>query len=105
MGVVAALGMFLVIAVSSRLITNSRRLQELRTTPLSRMVLQSLVAGLLGGISHIVLDSCMHYEMHPFWPFARGNALAGTVSVGTLHIALAATGCFGLVLWLFLREP
>lgn len=104
MGVAAALIMFAVIVGVSRLYDHSRRLKELKGAPLRRLFLQSLIAGLLGGISHILLDSCMHYEMHPFWPFVSGNALAGCVGVGTLHIVLAATGFFGLVIWLMNAE-
>lgn len=69
-----------------------------------RLLGQSLIAGVIGGISHVFLDSLMHAEMHPFWPFAEGNGLVGLISVPALHIALAAVGLLGLVLWLFLRE-
>ncbi|MDB5340975.1 MAG: hypothetical protein JWN70_6594 [Planctomycetaceae bacterium] len=105
MSVVAALVMFLVARfVLARLPDDSTWLRGLRATPARRMWTQSLVAGLLGGVSHILLDSCMHYDMHPFWPFASGNALAGIVSVGALHVALAITGFFGIIIWLLFPE-
>lgn len=68
------------------------------------MLAQSLVAGVIGGASHILLDSFMHHDMNPFWPIVDGNALAGTLTVATLHIGLAVTAFFGLVLWLLLQE-
>jgi hypothetical protein len=46
----------------------------------------------------------MHQDMNPFWPFAIGNGLAGSIGVGTLHIGLALAGLFGVILWLLLRE-
>jgi hypothetical protein len=76
-----------------------------RRTPRRQLIADSAISGLVGGISHVFLDSLMHRDMHPFWPFANGNALAGIVGVGTLHLSLAASGFFGVVLWLLMREP
>ena len=59
---------------------------------------------MVGGVTHIFLDSLMHRDMHPFWPFVEGNALAGVIGGGALHLGLAVMGFFGLVLWLLLRE-
>jgi Domain of unknown function (DUF4184) len=106
MGLLAALGMWLVAVAAIRCLPgNFHGLQQLRSTPGLRLLRESVAAGLLGGVTHILLDSCMHHDMHPYWPFARGNALAGIVGAGTLHIALALAGFFGLILWLLLREP
>jgi membrane-bound metal-dependent hydrolase YbcI (DUF457 family) len=84
---------------------NWRRLDHLRRVRRSQFMCDSVAGGLLGGVSHILLDSFMHHDMHPMWPFAEGNALAGISSTGTLHGALALAGFFGLILWLLLREP
>ena len=75
-----------------------------RLMPRPKLLRDSVAGGLLGGVSHILLDSCMHHDMHPMWPFARGNPLAGIISVNTLHISLALVGFFGLIFWLLLRE-
>ncbi len=102
MGVVAALWMFVFARiVLAQLPVDSTWLKGLRATSARRMWTQSLVAGLLGGVSHILLDSCMHYDMHPFWPLAAGNGLAGILSVGVLHVGLAIAGFFGIIIWLF----
>ncbi|MBL8813314.1 MAG: DUF4184 family protein [Planctomycetaceae bacterium] len=69
------------------------------------LLIDSVVSGVIGGVSHVFLDSLMHADMHPFWPFALGNSLAGLIGVGLLHILLAASGFFGLILWLLMREP
>jgi membrane-bound metal-dependent hydrolase YbcI (DUF457 family) len=78
--------------------------QQVASTPRPRLLSQSLVAGVIGGVSHIFLDSFMHRDMNPLWPLIDGNVLAGTIGVGTLHIGLALSGFFGLVLWFLLRE-
>ena len=105
MGVVAALVMLSLALVARAFIPAfSRRLGISTPTPIRLMLLQSLAAGLVGGVSHIVLDSFMHRDMHPFWPFARGNSLIGLVGIAELHIALALMGFLGIVIWLFLRD-
>ncbi|MCY2990902.1 MAG: hypothetical protein NTY19_23955 [Planctomycetota bacterium] len=52
----------------------------------------------VGGYSHIVLDSLMHPDIHPLSPFSAANALAGVVSLGTLHWACVALGVVGIVI-------
>ncbi|QDT43748.1 hypothetical protein Pan241w_38520 [Gimesia alba] len=105
-GMVAGLLMFGVIQVLRRLLpADSRWEKRLAQTPRRQMLRQSILAGVIGGASHILLDSLMHAEMQPFWPLAEGNVLAGIISVPALHITLAAIGFFGLIFWLLLREP
>lgn len=72
--------------------------------PKARLLIQSLIAGLIGGVSHIFLDSLMHRDMHPWWPFSNQNQLIGVVGVGSLHGGCALAGFFGLVLLLLLRH-
>lgn len=105
MGLLAGLLIFGIVQVSRR-IGPARWLwvRRLELTPRCRLLSQSLVAGTIGGVSHILLDSFMHHDMNPLWPVIEGNALAGAIGVPILHIGLALTGVFGLVLWLLLRE-
>lgn len=105
MGVIAGLLMFGVVQISRRVLpVDSRWVKALAQTSTGMQLRQSLFAGLIGGVSHILLDSLMHNDMNPFWPFVEGNALAGILSVATLHIGLAICGFFGLVFWFLLRE-
>lgn len=104
-GLVAGLLMFGVVQIIRRMLpADSRWGERLAQTPRRQLLRQSLAAGLIGGVSHILLDSLMHAEMNPFWPLADGNGLAGMISVPALHITLAAMGFFGLIFWLLLRE-
>jgi membrane-bound metal-dependent hydrolase YbcI (DUF457 family) len=60
---------------------------------------RSVVLGsVVGGYSHIVLDSLMHRDIHPLSPFSAANALAGIVPLGTLHWACVAVGVVGIVI-------
>ncbi len=46
----------------------------------------------VGTYSHIFLDSFMHADMQPLWPFAEGNRLLLAVSMEGLHLFCAAAG-------------
>lgn len=105
-GLLAGLLMWGVVLLVTRLFpASSRWKQRLSQTSKVRLLKQSLLAGLIGGLSHVFLDSLMHDDMYPLWPFATGNTLAGSISVATLHIGLGLLGLFSLILWLMLREP
>ena len=69
----------------------------------SGVLIQSLIAGVIGGVSHVFLDSLMHADTHPLWPFSDHNALIGLIDAGTIRAGCVALGFVGLVLWLLLR--
>jgi membrane-bound metal-dependent hydrolase YbcI (DUF457 family) len=71
------------------------------------LTLMSVAIGAaLGAYSHVVLDSVMHHDIQPWWPFAAGNALVGTIPLGPLHLACMAAGLLGVLVlalrWLLL---
>jgi membrane-bound metal-dependent hydrolase YbcI (DUF457 family) len=51
--------------------------------------------GLLGGLSHSVLDAIMHADVQPFWPFTRSNSLLGALDLAQLHLFCMAAGAAG----------
>jgi len=51
-----------------------------------------LVGGLLGGVTHPLLDGLMHADIKPFLPFSTANPLLGLVPVGSLLWFCVATG-------------
>ena len=81
-----------------------RWVRETRTASRRSQFADSLLAGFVGAVSHIFLDSCMHGDMNPFWPFAEGNSCMGIISLKWLHLLLVLSGVFGVILWLFMRE-
>ena len=52
---------------------------------------------LLGAWSHVALDSLMHPDMEPLWPFAAGNALLTVMSLDALHLLCIGSGVAGLI--------
>jgi len=69
-----------------------------------RIFVPSIVAGVIGGVSHVFLDSLLYPEMNPYWPPAAGNDLAGIVSSEAVYGFCALTGLFGALFWLLLRD-
>jgi membrane-bound metal-dependent hydrolase YbcI (DUF457 family) len=76
-----------------------------RNVSSKQLVTDAALSSIVGGISHVFLDSLMHRDMQPFWPIVDGNAFAGIVDVGILHVFLAATGFLGVMLWFMMYEP
>lgn len=53
----------------------------------------------VGAYSHVALDSIMHFDMHPFSPWASANPSLELLSYRALHVACVAAGVAGTVLW------
>jgi hypothetical protein len=105
MGLLAGLLMFGAVQIAGRVVPKRWRwFDRLASGPKARLLSQSLVSGVVGGVSHILLDSFMHQEMNPLWPVVDGNVLTGTIGLAALHAGLALSAFFGLVLWLLLRN-
>jgi len=65
-----------------------------------RAATDSLLAGLIGGVSHVFLDSLVHSDIRPFWPLDEKNELARSVPAGSLYFWLMVSGLVGGVIWL-----
>ena len=53
------------------------------------------VGGLVGGLSHPLLDSVMHSDLEPFWPVSAANPLLDVIGLGSLHLVCVAAGIVG----------
>ena len=51
----------------------------------------------IGTFSHVLLDSIMHSDMSPWWPFSSGNQLLRVISVDQLHVACLVAGIAGII--------
>jgi hypothetical protein len=58
----------------------------------------AIAGGLVGGLSHAVLDGIMHRDVQPFRPITGRNPLLGIIDVRYLHLACVAAGLVGLIL-------
>ena len=60
-------------------------------------IFEALLGGLIGGWSHLILDSMMHADIKPLWPLISSNSLLGLLSpdlILYLCLGLLATGIF-----------
>lgn len=60
-------------------------------------IFEALLGGLIGAWSHLILDSMMHEDINPLWPFISSNSLLGLLSpdlILYLCLGLLATGIF-----------
>lgn len=66
-----------------------------------RMTWCAATAGaFVGTFSHVALDSVMHADMQPLWPWSTRNDLLGLVSIDHLHVLCAFAGLVGLLILL-----
>ena len=58
----------------------------------------SIIGGVLGGLSHSLIDSIIYTDFHPFAPLSAQNPLHGLLTPGALSYGLFLAGVIGLVL-------
>ena len=59
----------------------------------------ALLSAFIGTYTHVLLDSIMHSDMQPFYPFTLHNSLQGWLSVATLHKLCLYSGIMGGVMY------
>lgn len=59
------------------------------------------ISAFIGAFSHVLIDSIMYPDVHPFSPWSESNILLGTIDLLALHFGLFAMGTVG-VFWLVL---
>jgi hypothetical protein len=62
----------------------------------------SIIGGVLGGISHSLIDSLIYTDFHPFAPLSAQNPLHDLITPGDLSYGLFLAGVIGVV-FLLLR--
>ena len=58
-----------------------------------------LAGAFAGTISHVLLDSIMHFDIAPLSPWSDANALRGLVSIEALHRFCVISGVLGILGW------
>lgn len=53
-----------------------------------------------GSLSHVWLDSMMHSDMQPFWPFSADNGFLYLIPAGWLYLLCVILGVFGFMVML-----
>lgn len=59
----------------------------------------AIVSATVGCFSHVFIDSIMHADMVPFYPFSDSNGLLKWVSTATLHKLCLYTGLVGALIF------
>ena len=59
-------------------------------------VLPAHVGGLLGGLTHPILDGIMHSDLQPFWPISLDNPFFQAIDLVALHLLCLVSGLAGL---------
>ena len=62
------------------------------------------IGALVGAWSHLFLDSFMHHDIRPLYPFTDKNILLGQISILNLHIACTASALLGLLFYWIRRR-
>ncbi|TMO56565.1 metal-dependent hydrolase [Pseudoalteromonas aurantia] len=57
----------------------------------------------IGSMSHVFLDSTMHFDMAPFYPFSTYNGLLGVISLKSLHLLCLYSGLLGVCVYGILK--
>lgn len=66
-------------------------------------LIQTTFGAALGAYSHVFLDSIMHADIEPYWPFSQANPVFRIISLEALHLGCVAAGVIGVIL-LALRQ-
>lgn len=93
-GVVAALSGKYLCEFGLR-IWNARVNHELFKVPVRISWPVAATSALIGTLSHVLLDSVMHADMMPLWPFNDTNGLLYRLSVSRLHMVCIVSGLLG----------
>ncbi len=68
-----------------------------------------VASAFIGSFSHVLLDSVMHGDVEPFYPFTLVNGFHGVISVPMLHKLCLYSGLAGIILFysvlLLKRKP
>lgn len=59
----------------------------------------ALTGAFFGTLSHLILDSLMHHDIHPLAPFSNANPLTDWVSHNGVYQLCVVLGVIGTVAW------
>lgn len=59
----------------------------------------AIISAYIGTFSHVVIDSIMHGDMAPYFPFSDTNGLLGIMTIETLHRVCIYSGLAGAAVY------
>jgi membrane-bound metal-dependent hydrolase YbcI (DUF457 family) len=63
----------------------------------------ALYSALAGTFSHVLIDSLIHADMNPFWPFVHGNAMLNAIPYRYVMFLCEGTWIAGAIGWLVVK--
>jgi len=64
----------------------------------------SFPSAFIGSFSHVLIDSIMHSDLQPFFPFSLENRFLALISVEALHKLCLYSGLFGGLLYFLVQR-
>jgi membrane-bound metal-dependent hydrolase YbcI (DUF457 family) len=64
----------------------------------------ALAGGLIGGVSHAMLDGLVHHDVHPLWPLSGITWVLPPAGIAAVPVACVIAGVLGAALWNARRE-
>ncbi len=61
------------------------------------------IGAFFGTLSHVVLDSLMHHDIHPLSPFSQANPFMGLIAHDGVYRACMIAGVLGIAGWLAIQ--
>ncbi|MFL0803351.1 MAG: hypothetical protein K6L81_06510 [Agarilytica sp.] len=62
------------------------------------------ISAFIGSYSHVVLDSVMHSDVQPFYPFTLSNSLLAIIPIELLHKLCLYSGLLGAAVFYFVQR-
>lgn len=75
-----------------------RKWLEVKNSKIS--LFEGITGGLIGAWSHLILDSMMHQDIKPLWPFFKNNILLNTYSSDTIIYCCSCLMVLGLIIYI-----
>ena len=63
-------------------------------------IFEALVGGIIGAWSHLLLDSLMHEDIKPFWPFSSSNPLLILMNVNSILYLCLGLLSLGIIIFI-----
>ena len=80
-----------------------RIIREEQHLPISWPI--AFVSAYIGTLSHVAIDSIMHFEMKPFYPLSESNPFRGFITIEAIHTWCLGTATIGGILhYIFSRR-
>lgn len=72
-----------------------------QSAPVTRIAVT--IGAFVGTLSHVVLDSLMHHDIHPLSPFSQANPVMGLITHDGVYQACTIAGLLGISAWLAIQ--